>query len=62
MGTKFSVYKYFGIYRVLILAVLSMTILSSGIGSVRRDYWRGLINKHYQVVCMGNWHGCVNFK
>ena len=35
MGTKFSVYKNF---RVLILAVLSMTILAFGKGSVRRDY------------------------
>ena len=27
MSTKFSIYKYFGIEQVLILAVLSMTIL-----------------------------------
>ena len=44
MGTKVSVYKYFGIERVLILAVLSVTILAFGKGSVRRDYY----------LCSGN--------
>ena len=38
-GYKVRICKYFGIKRVLILAVLSMTILAFDQGSVRRDYY-----------------------